>query len=747
MNSRGYPTRVRVSERTARRHRRLASIIPSCVPQDRSLSNVPQYRDIIFENSSNSATIEDNTCDNNSSLENLNPDMPFDYNPESCDNTCDNTLYELGVDEFNFERSFLNVVVKYSLPYSAADELMSIINAEFGYKRLPKTIKTIMRRLDKAIYSLHYRFICNCKSAVSFVSNAGNIPQGITCTGCSKVFNGWFDVCKYPFYVSLPIINQIQLISETFETPSVNESSADNGLCLHLILAIDAIPIFKSVNASLHVMVVFIDGMKKSGKDAIPILSTLYYGRGKPELGAFMSFFLSEYGQIRDNTFYTKWSDQTSVKLKCIIADAPCRAWLLGFQQFNARFGCSRCYIETSASKYPMNTSETLKLRTLAETEQIRKALPNVKHYGVINQTPFSSILDFDYINCTLIEYLHCAILGVTKNLFSNIILDSSWGTRAFINSTRPPLQYFNEKFQLILMPTSIKRFRTFAELSNYKSSEFENLLFYFSYPLFKDKLKPEFLLHILILASAISKLVQPNSVEDITDATKEIDQFLKLINHLNYPDTLYRYNTHSLLHLADDAKRFGPLKKYNAYGYESFLGFLKRLVTSPTNVCQQIIYRVKVFQTINTYSKEIQFKNQAIPDQRIIDTLNYTEVNLNECRFFLKCVQGKNMFKAYDERKKFKRGDYNICLNNMMYQIEYFLDYCGKKYMLARKYKILSNIKLQSMGINVELNYAFYVRLKEKIKLVPIYGILKPIILAKTQHNTLLFKIVTSNN
>ena len=67
-----------------------------------------------------------------------------------------------------------------------------------------------------------------------------------------------------------------------------------------------------------------------------------------------------------------------------------------------------------------------------------------------------------------------------------------------------------------------------------------------------------------------------------------------KLINdHLDYANQLMHYfvknsvklygeefvvyNVHSLIHVADDVRRFGSLNKINAFPFESYLGKLKK--------------------------------------------------------------------------------------------------------------------------------------------------------------------------
>ena len=52
-------------------------------------------------------------------------------------------------------------------------------------------------------------------------------------------------------------------------------------------------------------------------------------------------------------------------------------------------------------------------------------------------------------------------------------------------------------------------------------------------------------------------------------------------------------YNVHSLVHLPDDVKKYGPLDKFSCFKYENYLRFLKQKVHSSYLPLQQVINRV----------------------------------------------------------------------------------------------------------------------------------------------------------
>ena len=52
-------------------------------------------------------------------------------------------------------------------------------------------------------------------------------------------------------------------------------------------------------------------------------------------------------------------------------------------------------------------------------------------------------------------------------------------------------------------------------------------------------------------------------------------------------------YNTHSLIHLADDARKFGALDNVSCFPFENYLGTLKRLVKRPQGLVPQLVRRL----------------------------------------------------------------------------------------------------------------------------------------------------------
>lgn len=118
-------------------------------------------------------------------------------------------------------------------------------------------------------------------------------------------------------------------------------------------------------------------------------------------------------------------------------------------------------------------------------------------------------------------------------------------------------------------------------------------------------------------------------------------------------------YNVHNLVHIADDAARFGALDNISAFPFESFLGRLKKMVRRPQNPVAQIVDRI-CEKEMSSASNEADVYYQAkvlkkphssgpLPvhvDRNI--TCEYRECIING--LFISCLQGDNCFAVDDD-------------------------------------------------------------------------------------------------
>src|SRR5690348_5097210 len=89
---------------------------------------------------------------------------------------------------------------------------------------------------------------------------------------------------------------------------------------------------------------------------------------------------------------------------------------------------------------------------------------------------------------------------------------------------------------------------------------------------------------------------------EWVTFAASLLEQFVKNVEPLYSKDFMI-YNMHSLLHLSEDALIHGPLDRFSAFEFESYMQVLKRMLRAIHDHLSQVIFRDLELQHSNIIS------------------------------------------------------------------------------------------------------------------------------------------------
>lgn len=293
-----------------------------------------------------------------------------------------------------------------------------------------------------------------------------------------------------------------------------------------------------------------------------------------------------------------------------ITADAPCRAWIANMSQFNGKFGCTWCEIETTTTatdrttRYPRIEKDKLKLRDVEEVwrngllaVQSETPVKGVKGNSILTEIP-----NFDMINGMIPEYMHCVVEGVFKMLLEAFLARDEKAAYSIGSKIKQLKARFN---QIKLTSSAARVPRSLDLLHFWKATEIEIFSFLFAPIVFKGILPEPYYKNFLILCSAIYKLSKNSCFSwEIRMAEKEIECFLDGLYTL-YPRKFWRYNTHIMQHLGSAVRSFGPLPVHSAYLYENDLGHLKNLVSRYRHVPQQLFNKLCVKEYIPIYMRE----------------------------------------------------------------------------------------------------------------------------------------------
>ncbi len=269
--------------------------------------------------------------------------------------------------------------------------------------------------------------------------------------------------------------------------------------------------------------------------------------------------------------------------------------------QFNGKHGCSSCLhpgvrigrIQTypPGIEYPKRTTQSLK-SSAVKAERQRTVVDGIKGTSIL-----SSIVDL--ASGAPIDYMHCVLEGVVKRLLD------TWTSSAYkpYYLSKRKIGQIDESFIVQCPPHDFSRAtRSIQKHRKYwKASEYRNWLLFYSLPLLVTFLPPLYIHHFALLVCAIHILLQAKvTPTKIKAAEMMLKDFVSLLPEL-YDSKECTHNSHSLLHLGDHTRQWGPLWVFSAFPFEHKNGYLMGHVHSPNKIADQLLFSIVLDQTLNS--------------------------------------------------------------------------------------------------------------------------------------------------
>lgn len=294
----------------------------------------------------------------------------------------------------------------------------------------------------------------------------------------------------------------------------------------------------------------------------------LYHGYKKPkDINEFLedlvqeASFLNEKGVVVGNGIK---------RLKIInwVCDAPARATITCTKQHTGYFSCSKCAEEGEWMGRVCFLKEDAEKRT---DESFRTKQQEEHHNGTscLEMLPIDMVADF------LLDYMHLVCLGVMRKLL--------WAWKcgpviARIGNVN--VQRVSDFLKVVseIIPRDFARApEGLEELSRFKATELRQILLYTGPVILKGILPKEHYEHFLTLHVAIKILADRELCLDYNDYAKELlVSFVKNSKSL-YGEQFVTYNTHNLIHLADEVRVHGHLDIISGFPFENFNHELKK--------------------------------------------------------------------------------------------------------------------------------------------------------------------------
>lgn len=338
-----------------------------------------------------------------------------------------------------------------------------------------------------------------------------------------------------------------------------------------------------------------------------PFVVGAYVGKVKPECNEFLKYFVHDINEIKSNGF--QYGDNLiRVKVGNFCCDTPAVSFIRG-SKGHAGFNCC-----VKCTQKGIRLDSRLVFPYITQGDRTDEDFRNRKdpeHH--VKTSILENIEDLDMVSSFPIDEMHVVHLGVVKKL-----------VQEWINVlTKKELEEIFVKVQAAekYRPIEIRRqIRHLDEFKQYKAKEFRTLLIYTGPFLLKDILDNNKYKHFLLLHIAMRKLYDKKYHNDYESIQKMIEDFVRQFKQL-YGLNRLTLVVHSLIHLCEDVKLYGPPRNFSAYKYENNNNKLTRNIRHGKNVAQQIHNRA--LEAMNLLSPASEMSSSPSLEGKFVDMVD----------------------------------------------------------------------------------------------------------------------------
>ncbi|XP_043471564.1 uncharacterized protein LOC122504492 isoform X2 [Leptopilina heterotoma] len=376
------------------------------------------------------------------------------------------------------------------------------------------------------------------------------------------------------------------------------------------------------------------------------IVCGLWFGKGKPDMNVFLRSFVDEMNEysrlgipclIRGETIIIK-----PYVIGCVV-DSIARPPLQGVGQFNTPYGCNWCIQKgewtpnaenTGGSvKYPFlhplpknrtkehfekclnllrdkrNPNDTLSIQystavnhTLEsdsvnveedeEAENTEGVIANSQKkdnctYGVLHESPLTSLNRFDIVSSMIPDDMHFARLGIASQ-FTNYLFDKKSPLKE--NLTSLNAKEIDKILNNISAPHQAMRLtRSITDRHKWKAKEWENYILYYSLPVmqlfFEEKLVKHWALFVESFYIGLLPCISHNHLLRMEYLVKKFIIYAEKY----YTKRSLTYNVHQLWHWIESLSNWGPSWAHNCFVFETGNGKLVRSINASKGASNQI--------------------------------------------------------------------------------------------------------------------------------------------------------------
>ncbi|CAN7981164.1 unnamed protein product [Ixodes pacificus] len=376
---------------------------------------------------------------------------------------------------------------------------------------------------------------------------------------------------------------------------------------LTLTVNTDGSPVFSSSGASIWPIQFTVNELPVSQRFEHCTLAGLWFGKGHPNMALFLNKFVEDINSMEPVVWEHQGTRHSSrAFVICFSVDAQARSAVQNCVLFNGYFGCPWClikgdYIEGCA-RY-INSSDSPDRTTEGVLSDMALGLEcSVPFNGYKGPSPTVKLPHFDLVWGVTVDYMLAVLLGVARQITEELLTSSNSQKRYYIG-TPARVAEMNRRLAAIKPPHSFTRLpRPLGTRGSWKASEWRHWLSFYSLPCTLDVLPQQYWAHIKQLVEAVLMLLSDQLTQLSIDRADTLLKLFVADTQRLYEATAMTFNVHQMLHLAEVARRLGPLWAHSALVFESGNGRLVKLVTGASGAPLQIVERVVMSQQLECF-------------------------------------------------------------------------------------------------------------------------------------------------
>lgn len=271
-----------------------------------------------------------------------------------------------------------------------------------------------------------------------------------------------------------------------------------------------------------------------------------------------------------------------------------------------------RTVYELRASRYPMTTQHTRRTDARWRSDATQAQSSAEKHLKGIKGPCDLMRLPYVHMNeIAPLEMMHSQLIGTMKLLLQAWTGKIQDFPQVLSNND---LKRFDSKTSALKFPcNTLRRFPKILSKTKWKAIDYSNFIYYATPILeqFLPKAIFDYFSHFVRIMTLLN--AAEITLADLALADQLVKNFIDDFP-THYPTVrLHRYVVHTLLHLPDTVRKYGPLHLISAFLVENEMGNLARKVVTATNVQQQVYRKSLVETAVRTI---IHTDNRIFSDQ-----------------------------------------------------------------------------------------------------------------------------------